>query len=180
MPDQQTLALSAALLNCLCVAVSGNPNPPELCCYRVGDEVAYDAAQYEDLCCRGLAYVSMGDVYPSTSSFPDQDIIRQVDGNCIPASWAVELRMGIVRCAPVGDANFPPSCTDWNNAFIQAAHDSQALRKAACCFRAWISTSTQFMGMSMVIQRQNQANPSGGCLERVQPLVVQFQNCDCN
>lgn len=180
MSDQQTLALATQLLNCLCVAVSGNPNPPQHCCYRVGNEVAYDAAQEADLCCEGLAYVTMGDVYPSVSSFPDQDIIRQIDGNCIPASWGVEFRIGIIRCAPVGDENFPPSCADWNASFIQSAHDSQALRKAACCFRNWLSTSTQFMGMSMVIQRQTQAGPSGGCLERVQPLVVQIPNCDCS
>lgn len=179
MPDQQTLVLAQAALNCLTIAVTGNPNPPNLICYRVGQEVAYDAAQFDDLCCEGLAYVSMGDVYPSVSSFPDQDIIRQVDGNCVPPAWAVEFRMGIVRCAPVGDANFPPSCADWNAAFVQSAQDSQALRAAVCCLRSWLSTSTQFLGMSMVIQRQTQSNPSGGCMERVQPLVVQFQNCDC-
>jgi hypothetical protein len=33
--------------------------------------------------------------------------------------------------------------------------------------------------MSIVIDRQIQGNPSGGCVERFMTLTVQFPNCDC-
>ncbi len=175
------LELGAAALNCLSVAVSGFPNPPLDLAYRVGSEVAHDMGQFSDLCCRGLGYVTLGDTFPSSTSFPDQDIIRQANTACSPPAWAQEIRMGIIRCVPVGDENGePPTNAEWNAAFEQNAFDSAALRKASCCLRQWVVNGVDFwLGMSVVINRQIQINPNGGCVERYVTLAVQFPNCDC-
>ena len=175
------LILGAAALNCLTMAVTGFPNPPQRFAYRVGSEVAHDMGQFSDLCCEGLAYVALEDTFPSSESFPDQDIIRQANTACSPAGWAQIIRMGIIRCVPVGDENGePPTDAEWNAAFVQNAYDSAALRKASCCLRLWVVNGVDFwLGMSSVIQRQIQANPNGGCVERSVTMAIQFPNCDC-
>jgi hypothetical protein len=33
--------------------------------------------------------------------------------------------------------------------------------------------------MSVVIERQNQGTPQGGCVERSMSIVAQIVNCDC-
>src|SRR5262245_24195360 len=172
MTGAQTIALRDMLLSCLCQAISGNPNPPGICCVRVGEAALALLPGGVDICCEGLAYVSMQEVYPSGGSFPDADIIRQAQARCPPATWGVSFRMGIVRCAPDTE-----TCPDWTAAADQDAHDSYALRRASCCFRNAVEASS--IGMSVVIERQHQNGPQGGCLERWQTIVVQMPNCDC-
>ncbi len=180
MTDTQTITIAQAVLNCLCTNLNANPNPPMHCCFRVGTEVAFDAGQQQDLCCEGLAYVTMGDIFPSVSSFPDQDIIRQVQGSCAPPAWAVQFDLGVIRCAPTGDENYPPDCTDWGTAFTTMANDAQALRKTACCVRNWVmDPANNMIGMSVVLNRQSSSPIQGGCMERKMSLVVQMKNCDC-
>lgn len=178
---EPVLELGAAALNCLMTAVNMYPNPPITGAYRVGSEVAHDLGQFTDICCEGLAYVAIGDTYPSSTSFPDQDIIRQANTACIPPGWAQDIRMGIIRCVPTGDEQGnPPTNAEWNAAYVQNVYDSAALRKAACCLRSWVINGVDFwLGMSAVINRQTQINPQGGCVERNVTLTVQFPNCDC-
>jgi hypothetical protein len=146
----------------------------------VGTEVAHDAGILEDLCCEGLAYVSLGDTYPSSDSFPEQDIVRQASAHCAPPTWAQAFKVGIIRCLPTGDQFLPPSCDDWNTASRQNVVDAQTLRRVACCMRDYVvNTSDPFFGMSFVIERQVQGNPQGGCVERSMTLTAQFPNCDC-
>jgi hypothetical protein len=169
--------LAAELLNCLCTAVSGNPDPPQHCCYRVGTEPIHDInlETQVDLCCEGLAYVLLRDVYPSSESFPENDIVRQIQGGCAWPAWAVGLRIGIVRCAPeVSD------CDVNNEAFIQNIYDVQSINDAVCCFREFIRTSELFAGFNLVIERQTQGSTSGGCTERYVNLVAQIPNLDCD
>jgi hypothetical protein len=168
--------LSGALLSCLCNAVTGHPGAPQHCCYRVGTEPVHDIdlETQIDLCCEGLAYVLLRDVYPSVESFPDNDIVRQADARCTPPAWGVGLRVGIVRCAPeVSD------CPANNEAFVQNVYDVLSLNEAMCCFRAFVNESPTFMGMSLVIERNQQGSTSGGCTERYVNLVAQIPNLDC-
>jgi hypothetical protein len=170
------LELSEALLNCLCVAVSGNPDPPQHCCYRVGTEPVHDISLEQiDLCCEGLAYVLVRDVYPSSESFPDNDIVRQIQGGCAWPAWAVGLRIGIVRCAPMTS-----DCDLNNEAFVQNIYDIQSINTAVCCFREFVRTSELFAGFNLVIERQVQGSTSGGCTERYVNLVAQIPNLDCS
>jgi hypothetical protein len=179
-PDMFVSVLMDELLSCLCENAASQPNPPQHCCFRVGLEVAHDAGILEDLCCEGLAYVTLGDTYPSSTSFPEQDIIRQADAKCAPPTWAQVFQVGIIRCVPTGTEFLPPSCDEWNAASRQNVIDAQTLRRVACCMRNFIVTSSgQFDGMSLVIDRQVQGTPLGGCVERSMKLTAQFPNCEC-
>jgi hypothetical protein len=179
-PDLYVSALMTELLACLCEQTAQQPNPPQHCCFRVGTEVAHDAGINVDLCCEGIAYVMLGDTFPSSGSFPEQDIVRQADAKCPPPTWAQVFKVGIIRCVPVGDGFNPPSCTEWNEAALQNVADSIALRRTACCFRQFIITNNeQFLGMSVVIERQSQGPIAGGCVERSMQITAQIpNNCD--
>lgn len=181
---EPTITLADQLLSCLSQAVTGSPNPPGSVCLRVGSQVAHDLSQWEDLCCEGLGYVSLGDTYPSSDSFPEQDIIRQANTTCAPPSWAQAFKVGIIRCVPVttpsGAGFAPPTCAQWTAAAYQNMYDSASLRRTVCCFREWLRNQTGFfLGMSLVIERQIQVDPNGGCVERYVTITVQFPNCDC-
>lgn len=168
--------LSAALLNCLCAAITGMPEPPQHCCYRVGTEPVHDISLEQiDLCCEGLAYVLLGDVYPSSESFPDNDIVRQIQGGCAWPAWAVAFRIGIVGCVP-GDSD----CDRNNAAFMTNLHRMQAINTAVCCFRDFLRNSDTFFGFNLVIERQTQGSTSGLCTERYVNLVAQIPNLDCS
>lgn len=179
-PDQFVSVLMNQLLACLCEQVALQPNPPMHCCFRVGTEIAHDAGILQDQCCEGIAYVALGDTYPSSDSFPEQDIVRQANAHCAPATWAQAFKVGIIRCAPTGNEFLPPSCDEWNAASRQNVIDAQTLRRVACCMRDYVvNTSDPFFGMSFVIERQSQGNPQGGCVERSMTLTAQFPNiCD--
>lgn len=172
--------IAALLLDCLCAASQRAANPPAHCCYRVGSNIAQDMDQFGDLCCEGLIYVSLGDIYPSVNEFPDQDIRRQADSRCGIVSWGVDLKMGILRCIPVGGPDGSmPSCDEWNAAAAQNMVDAQVLRAASCCFIAGLPNLDQMTGMSVVVNRQTQLDPGGGCVERAVTFNVQIPNCDC-
>lgn len=174
--------LSQLLAPCVTGAIGAMDSTirPQEFCYRVGSEIVYDADAFQDMCCKGLAYISLGDIVPSSASFPEADIVRQANSACAPASWAVQFRVGIIRCAPVGGpSGSMPTCEDWTGAFLKQLADAQALRRIACCFRSAVMNSDTFLGMSVVIGRQTGTNPFGGCIERYVPLDVQMPNCDC-
>lgn len=180
-PDPMTTVVAAAL-DCLTEAVNYYPNPPDHICMRVGTEVAQDIDSYIDLCCEGLAYVMLGDTWP-TNMFPDLDVRRQSDTACGPPAWAQSLKLGIVRCAPIAsdEVGSMPTCDQWNEAGQQNIYDAAALRRATCCLRSWFHSQTgaNFYGMSIVIDRQAQGPVQGGCVERAVTLQVEFPNFNC-
>lgn len=171
--------LGQALLDCLCEKVSLIPNPPQNCCFRLGIEVAHDADLFTDMCCEGLAYVRLGEVYPSTDGFPDEDVTRQATVNCGIGGWAVQLFMGIIRCAPMGTNTSMPTCEEYTAAAVQNFVDSQALRATACCFIESVRNTELLLGYHAIIGRQTQGTILGGCIERSQVITVQVPNCDC-
>lgn len=169
-------------LECLCEGTAGNPNPPALCEPRTGTEAVYDLGQYADLCCAGINYVMLGDMYLSQRSFPEQDIVQQINGACAPPTWAVVLKLGIIRCYPTGTENGEPVSTATQiEVARQNLYDAQSLRYAACCFRSWLKSQVGnlYDGMDVVINRQVQGSPQGGCIERYVTLTVQFPDIDC-
>lgn len=177
MADTQVRVLAERLLSCLCDAVSGNPNPPASCCYRVEFEPPHDLGPFTDLCCEGLAYVTFGDVWPSSASFPENDIVRQANTSCAPPAWAIQLKAGIMRCAPTGTDVAPPTCDEETAAFLQDLDDSQALRAASCCFRSFMNTDPVWIGMSVVVERQTKT-VQGGCTDRSIIINAQMMNCE--
>lgn len=167
--------LASTMLACLCEAVAIRPNPPQHCCYRIGNEVVHDADIFTDLCCEGLAYVSLGEIFPVIDSFRARSLADQANWVCSYPSWSVGMKMGIVRCVPTGGQEMP-SCTDWNNAFTQHMNDTEALQEAACCFKqAWFTLEP---GFSVLLYQNQTTNPSGGCIERFMTFQVQAGVCE--
>lgn len=183
MADYQVNRMLDLAMLCFSAAVTANPNPPMHICRRLDLQVAWDVDLYQDLCCEGLGYVSFGDVQPSWAEFPEGSPVLQANrGTCPIPAWAVEVRMGIVRCISSGTDTTMPTCEDWTNASIQQADDSQALRAAACCLQQTIMTEDPedpFWGMSVSIGVQQQVQIQGGCVERNVTMTVQIPNCDC-
>ncbi len=174
-PIQRLTDIAEALLTCLCTAAEARPRPPQHCCFRIGEEVAHDADMFTDLCCEGLAYVSVGDIYPVVDSFPEQSIVTQADQVCSFPSWAVNLRAGIVRCAPVGTDTTMPTCAEWNVAALQNMYDAQSLASGVCCFKQdWLQLEP---GLSVVIGPNSTTVPQGGCVERFVTIQVQTTVC---
>jgi hypothetical protein len=183
--------LTNAITTVTALATAAGPgyewSAPQQVCYRVSTQIPFDMDKYQDMCCQGLGYVAIGGTWPSAEQFPEQDIQRQAQTACLPPTWGQEVRMGLVRCIPVGtqgtgSAEFGmPTCTEWTAAAIENMWDSVVLRKAMCCFRAAIknNSNTFFEGMSFVIDRQIQGPPLGGCVERYATATVQWPNCDC-
>src|SRR5678815_883248 len=93
------LPTAQTLLQCLCAALATKPNPPAECCLRIGTDVSQEVLPI-DLCCSGFGYVRIGSMFPSGQSFPDPD---STDQGCVGDRWAVELEMGVFRCAPNPD-----------------------------------------------------------------------------
>lgn len=173
------LAVGQFAKACLCEAVALLDPAPEHCRFQVGTEGFAGVGVDSDECCEGVAYTALGDIYPSWSSFPDADIIRQVQGRCVIQAWAVDIKLGIIRCAPTGTNTGPPTDAEWNAAALLGFADAQALRRASCCLRQGVDTiSDQFNGMNVVIGRQQQGVTQGGCMERYVTITVQFPNCE--
>lgn len=175
--------IAAFLKQCLCDSLALHPNPPLECCLRLPGDVVMDMSLTEDFCCAGLAYVQVGDEWPSSVSFPEQDINRQATSRCAPPSWGVDLKFGVLRCVPSHGPlgpDQPPTCEQWTSAAIQQMTDSQALRQAACCFRSGFPTSNpQLDGMSIVIGRMSGGQAQGGCSDRYMTVQVQIPSvCD--
>lgn len=180
MTDLQLAPIASLLLSCLCDAVDANPDPPLRRSLRVGTEIAYDLGLVEDLCCQGLAYVSVGPgVVSGVASFPDEDQVRQAARPCPPPSWGYALMAGIIRCVPVGDINAGPTDAQWTQAALRDMDDAQALRAAACSFRDQLPLLPLMVGYSVTIDRQEVTEPSGGCVERSQLFTVQIPYREC-
>lgn len=171
------------MLSCLCEQAARSPNPPGICCFRAGESIVHDVGVHEDQCCEGIGYVTLNGMTP-TDNFPRPDIIRQVAhggaASCAITSWAVQLKVGIIRCLAAGGED-PLQCVDWNKAALQQVYDAQTLRRAGCCFRTDIVTSDGIMmGMGVLISEQVQVDPQGGCIERNMTVTVQIpSDCDC-
>lgn len=172
----------AELLLCLCEKADLAPNPPQHCSFRVGTQAPHDLGIDGDFCCEGLAYVTLGSLFPSSESFPERDIVRQADtGGCSPPTWGVELTASLVRCVPTGAGDgMMISNREWEIAALQNIYDTRTLQRTACCFRDYVTKqSSLLIGMSVIIGDITQGTPQGGCIERSVGLTVQIPNCDC-
>lgn len=160
------LPLAHLLLDCLRGAVTGtHPNPPLHFSLRIGEEIAQDLSQYDDLCCEGLAYVKIMNTYPS-DNFPEPN---DTYTPCGANQWAVDLELGVLRCAPVGTIDYVPTDADWTAAVEQVAHDQAALRQAVACFRDQLEPGTPW-----IPRAGTSISPQGGCTGSTQVVTVGF------
>lgn len=165
MPSEPIeLNLADALLACLRQKLEDNPNPPARFCLRVGQEVRQDLSLYEDECCEGLAYVKVNQVYPSPN-FPE---LYESNVDC-GISWAVDLEMGVFRCAPMGTETAVATCEEWAAAANQVGYDSAAMRAATACFRGTLE-----FGQDQVVRPWLPLSSEGGCVGGTQIVTVAF------
>jgi len=163
-------------LACLETSFGGHPDPPGQFCVRWGDHGGPSAGINLDECCKGLGWVRFASAAPTDSgAFPgNSERLRNCSG-----SWTVTLEWGVARCAPVGDAELPPTCTDWTTLQTNGLLDFQALRKAACCLARYKPPDTYDQLYRDVIVREiTPKGPEGGCVELMMITVVKVVGCD--
>ena len=174
MTDSVILPMANSLLACLAAQLALNPDPPADACLRAGDLVIHDvdaATSRDKVCCPGLAYVRIGNMFPS-SNFPDPDNEpSRANGGCFPVSWAVELVMGVVRCVPGMGSTAGPTCADWTLAATHDANDLDAMRKALCCWGPTLPKTRLWLAQASTVEM------TADCIERQMPLTVSVPKC---
>lgn len=174
MADTTILPLAQALLDCLETELSLNPFVPAQFCLRAGPQVLHDVSaeiSVDTVCCPGLAYVRIGDVYPSTD-FPAPDLRND---KCLSLARVAELTMGVVRCIPGMGNPAGPNCADWTTVATRDANDIDALFKATCCF----TNTPEFKairGRRWAVQSST-VTAAGDCIERMATVLVDVRKC---
>lgn len=122
--------VAQALLDCAEDELAKHDRTPGMVHLAPGRQVAWDN------CCEGgQLWVRVISMHPSGegvtgSSFPD----RVVRDSCAPATWAVQLGVGIVRCvATVNETGEPPNETQITNDAVNMLDDMELLRRAIVC-----------------------------------------------
>lgn len=174
MSDTLILPAAERLLDCLETALPTqmvSAKIPAHISFRPGEIVSADASVYDDLCCEGLAWVRIADIFSTSVDFPAPDTSVLVTG-CGPMAWGVVLEMGIMRCAPTGDINTIPTSSEWNELQQDVMNDAAAMRHAMCCFIAAYDPS------SVAIGSWEPLPTSGGCAGGLWKISLQLIN-DC-
>lgn len=159
----QFIQAAEDLLICLNTAAADISSPPANSSLRSGAAIALDISQNQNECCDGLAWVRIGDEYPM-AVFPEQDTTPQPCGYNV---WAVELEIGIARCAPIGDINNTPTYDEHYALARLLEEDAAAIRRAYCCFTTDRLT-VQSLG------RLAKFGPEGGCVGTIATVTVQI------
>lgn len=173
--DQIILPSAQALLTCFCNELAANPNPPALCCFRIGsDPVAaeFDNRTGTDWCCEGLAYVRIMRRFPGGAQFPIAD---ELASDCMPAAWGVDMEMGAFRCAPDGVGEL--DCSSWLRSFTNVQNDQQAMADAICCWIADQKANNPFW-MNYMVRDWQPFALQGGCTGGAMIVQAQFQACE--
>lgn len=175
MADTVVLEMANEMLACLVTELAANPDPPANACLRAGDLVIHDAnaaTSTDTVCCPGLAYVRVGDMYPS-SNFPDPDGGSQAgkSNGCYPVRWVVEMVMGVVRCVPGMGNPAGPTCADWTLAATHDLNDMDAMRRALCCWAPTLPKTRLWLAQTSIVQL------TADCIERQLPVLVCVPKC---
>jgi len=158
--------LITAAQACLCAALDLHPAAPAMCCVRYGGEVTIND------CCPGLAWVRFESADPTDkNSFPSGS--ADINKCAHPVGqWAVQLELGIARCAPNATATHLPTCDEWATVKHAVMADMQAMRRAICC----IQDAQKYR--DLVIGQFITTGPAGGCLKTTVDVTVRLVGCD--
>lgn len=170
--DPLVMPLARELLDCYRQELAKLEDPPLHVGLRPGTVVDFLLSTSEDECCEGLAWVRPASFFPSSGPFPGQDQVAQKKGTL---AWAVQLELGIVRCAPTPDENSIPSDDEWE-AVVEAVMDAAAaMRRAICCFIEAEPGRAQRVlpGIWQPVAVE------GGCVGGILPITVMGPACDC-
>jgi hypothetical protein len=134
-PDISVWPMLVRMLACLEAAADEVESPPLYRSIRVGEGIQANISPTEDECCSGLAWVRPVSIGP-TNNFPTPE---SVWSNCPPGELAVELELGMLRCAPFmapgssDDALLIPTSAQHAQLAYRVMADAAAMRRAACC-----------------------------------------------
>lgn len=170
-PDLVAFPMAQALLACFEEEISKVLDPPASVGLRPGQQVDALLSVNEDECCSGLAWVRINRIFPSSDEiFPLQD--QTASAWCNPRSWAIELEMGSVRCAPTPDAYSIPTNAEWNALVEKHMQDGAAMRRAViCCFGE--------LDITYLIGDWNPLPVSGRCSGGTLNVTVAAEYMDC-
>lgn len=182
MADNLIQPVAEQLLACFCNALEEQHGStympagsrPQECCFRSGEIVSADASVYQDLCCSGLAWVRVADIFASADDFPAPDTTIPITG-CGPQAWGVVFELGVLRCAPTGDEYTVPSCDDWTLFQQYLFLDQAAMRQAMCCLIEL--RNGEDMQSSVAIGSWAPLPTSGGCGGGTWQVTVQILDC---
>lgn len=164
------LPIALELLACLETAAGELDNPPQHTMLRPGAQIELLIAQARDECCEGLGWVRPVTVFPS-AHFPDPDPTA-VPG--YPIQYVAVFELGVVRCAPMEDAQAIPSADNWNSVTAAVLADASAMRRALCCWTDSNEDTLFAIGPWLPLQTE------GGCVGGIQTITIAVGPCDCD
>ena len=145
---------------------------PSEVCFRVGELASMDASLYQDLCCSGLAWVRVADIFSTSVDFPAPDTLVVWTG-CGPQAWGVVFELGVMRCAPTGDISTIPTCDEWTALQTNVMKDAKAMRAAFCCLFNQLDPGSVAVGSWAPLPT------TGGCAGGTWQVTVQIINSEC-
>lgn len=168
--DRVATPLAMDLLMCLDLQVQQLEKPPRDVMLRSGNQVNFLMSLTKNECCAGLAWVRVAQITPSSGqNWPAQDLQPQ---RCGTQRYAVELEMGVVRCAPVATDRGIPSEDTWNISAVDTLADFAAMDRAICCFQDGF-TGLTLPGAWTPLAVQ------GMCVGGTMNLTVSAAPCNC-
>lgn len=163
--------LALDLRDCLETALEGEPEtirPAETCFVPGGTgEQFLSIGLAEDRCCSGFAWVRVASIAPQSPQVGEQI------GGCGIHTWAVELEMGVARCAPTGDQYAGPSCDEWLEVAQNVQQDAAAMRRAWCCWAPQVETGRTSVG------GWEPFGVEGGCVGGTMRVIGYADACEC-
>lgn len=153
MPDDRAIwPILSELAACLCAELTRDGAPsPCFCGVVPGNEIPMDAPGSCDDC--GAGYVRLEEGFPSTQRFPEPD-----SAATCRSVLAFSVVVGVARCAPTGDTDYPPSQEELAEFSRQVFADMAAIRRAIrCCL-----TDDKFEGIQYALGFWTPIVPEGG------------------
>lgn len=155
----------ADLKRCFCSLLASSPGgAPATCCITAGTPVIAD-------CCAGFAWVRLVSAYP-TQTFPQHALTTN---NCMFDTWALNVEVGVARCAAQPCDTAGNVCCDANetaNDILMG--DFKAMRQLFSCGCTGLSPREVVVGNWTV------GTPSGGCLDsKLTAVILTSGNMDC-
>lgn len=152
MPDDRSIwPIMSELAACLCAELSRGGEAPCFCGVLAGNVLPVEGVDDCSTC--GAGYVRLANAYPSTQRFPQPDEIATCR-----SVLAFDVVVGVARCAPVGDGDYPPTQAELTEYARQAMADMAAIRRAIrCCL-----TDDKFEDITYVLGMYTPLPDEGG------------------
>jgi hypothetical protein len=152
LPDDKSIfPILSELAACLCNALAEAKLTTSCFCGIIAGDMPIELGEDCETCVAG--YVRLNNAYPSTVRFPDQD----ADATC-QSVMAFNVTVGIARCVPSGDGQYPPTSEELAAYARDVFADMAAIRRAIrCCL-----VDDKFEDIEYVLGQYTQVPAEGG------------------